>query len=42
MLWILSKEKTMSEADYQKVLQGLKAQQYDVSKLIKVPQDIKP
>jgi len=40
MLWILSKEKTLSEEVYQQILRNLKEQQYDISKLIKVPQNI--
>lgn len=41
MLWILSKEKTMPENVYQSILKRLKAQQYDISKLMKVRQKLK-
>lgn len=36
--WIMSRSKTMDEATYRRILDGLGAQGYDISKFQKVPQ----
>jgi apolipoprotein D and lipocalin family protein len=37
-LWILSRTKTMDDATYQKILERVKEQGYDVNKLVKTKQ----
>jgi apolipoprotein D and lipocalin family protein len=38
LLWIMSREQTMSEALYRDILQKVKAQGYDTSRIIRLPQ----
>jgi len=40
-VWIMARKPAMSEEDYNRILDFLKAQGYDLSKLRKVPQQVK-
>lgn len=38
LVWIMSRERSMSEVDYKAILQRLAAQGYDTSRIVRVPQ----
>ena len=38
LIWIMSRSPEMSESDYARALQAAKAQGYDISRIVKVPQ----
>ncbi len=38
LVWIMSREPQMSDADYESILKRLTAQGYDVNRIVKVPQ----
>ena len=38
LIWIMSRSPEMSESDYARALESAKAQGYDISRIVKVPQ----